>query len=82
VAVPRAPCPEAGALVRSEAEEILLGGALVSAIGVAATFLAISIRYALVVGYGFVNPAFRRMDERRGSTTAAPPSATRSEPAQ
>ncbi len=41
---------------------ILVGGALVSGIGVAATFLAIAICYAAVVGYGFFNPAFREMD--------------------
>jgi MFS family permease len=60
---------------------ILVGGVLVSAIGVAATFLSIGLCYAAVVGYGFVNPAFRRMDEPRESATAAPPSARPSEPA-
>jgi len=40
----------------------LLGGVLVGAIGVAATFLAIGVLLALVVAYGFVNPAFREMD--------------------
>jgi MFS family permease len=59
---------------------ILVGGVLVTAIGVAATFLAIGICYAAVVGYAFVNPAFRRMDERRGSATTDPPSARRSAP--
>jgi MFS family permease len=43
---------------------ILLGGALVEAVGVATTFLAIGVCYAAVVGYGFFNPAFRRLDER------------------
>jgi MFS family permease len=41
---------------------VLIGGALVGTIGVAATFLAIGIGYAAVVGYGFFNPAFREMD--------------------
>jgi MFS family permease len=41
---------------------ILLGGVLISAIGVAATFLGIGICYALLVAYGFFNPAFREMD--------------------
>lgn len=41
---------------------VLVGGALVGAIGVAATFLAIGVSYAAVVAYGFFNPAFREMD--------------------
>jgi predicted MFS family arabinose efflux permease len=41
----------------------LLGGVLVGSIGVAATFLAIGLLLALVVAYGFVNPAFREMDK-------------------
>lgn len=41
---------------------ILLGGVLVSAIGVGATLLAIGVCYALAVAWGFVNPAFRAMD--------------------
>jgi len=40
----------------------LLGGVLVGEIGVAATFLAIGLLLAVVVAYGFVNPAFREMD--------------------
>lgn len=44
---------------------ILLGGVLVGSIGVAATFLAIGVSYAAVVGYGFFNPAFREMDRVR-----------------
>jgi MFS family permease len=40
----------------------LVGGVLVGAIGVAPTFLAIGVLLALVVAYGFVNPAFREMD--------------------
>jgi predicted MFS family arabinose efflux permease len=42
----------------------LLGGVIVGAAGVAATFLAIGVLLALVVAYGFVNPAFREMDRR------------------
>jgi predicted MFS family arabinose efflux permease len=41
---------------------VLLGSAVVAAIGVAATFLAIGVLLAAVVGYGFFNPAFREMD--------------------
>jgi len=52
---------------------ILLGGVLVAALGVATTFLAIGVCYALVVGWGFVNPAFRGLSERRGSDPATPP---------
>jgi MFS family permease len=40
----------------------LLGGVAVGAVGVAATFLAIGVLLALVVAYGFVNPAFRELD--------------------
>lgn len=43
---------------------ILLGGVLVEALGVATTFLAIGVCYALVVGWGFVNPAFRELGRR------------------
>jgi MFS family permease len=42
----------------------LLGGVIVGAAGVAATFLAIGVLLALVVAYGFVNPAFRELDRR------------------
>lgn len=41
---------------------ILVGGALVGAVGVAVTFLVIGIGYAAVVSYGFFNPAFRDLD--------------------
>jgi MFS family permease len=44
----------------------LLGGVLVGAIGVAATFLSIGVLLAFVVAYGFVNPAFREMDRPPG----------------
>ena len=47
---------------------ILLGGVLVEAVGVAATFLAIGVCYAGVVGYGFFNAAFREMDRRVDDT--------------
>ena len=43
---------------------ILVGGVLVSTIGVAATFLAIGVSYTALVAYGFFNPAFRAMDTR------------------
>jgi len=41
---------------------ILLGGAVVAAIGAPATFLAMGVLLAIVVGYGFFNPTFREMD--------------------
>jgi MFS family permease len=41
---------------------VLLGGVVVGAIGVSATFLAIGVCYAAVVVYGFFNPAFRALD--------------------
>jgi MFS family permease len=41
---------------------ILVGGVLVGAIGVGATFLIVGICYAAVVVYGFFNPAFHGMD--------------------
>ena len=44
---------------------ILLGGLLVSAIGAPATFLVMAVLLATVVGYGFLNPAFREMDAGR-----------------
>lgn len=40
----------------------LVGGVLIGAIGVAATFLSIGALLALVVAYGYFNPAFREMD--------------------
>ena len=46
---------------------ILLGGALVATAGVAAAFLAMGVLLAVVVGYGFFNPAFREMDQRPDS---------------
>ena len=52
---------------------VLAGGALVAAIGVAATFLVIGVGYTAVVGYGFFNPAFREMDRKRESSDAAAP---------
>jgi predicted MFS family arabinose efflux permease len=42
---------------------VLLGGVVVEAFGVAATFLAIGVCYLAVTLYGFVNPAFRELDE-------------------
>ena len=44
---------------------VLLGGVLVGAIGVAATFLGIGLCYLAVTCYGFFNPAFRTVDRRR-----------------
>src|SRR5918992_233731 len=40
----------------------LVGGLVVDAIGIAATFLSIGVCYALVTAYGFFNPAFRALD--------------------
>ncbi len=44
---------------------VLLGGVVVAAVGVAATFLAIGVLLAAVVAYGFFNPAFRELDHLR-----------------
>jgi MFS family permease len=46
---------------------ILLGGVMVAVVGVAATFLAMGVLLAAVVGYGFFNPAFRKMDGPLGA---------------
>jgi len=43
---------------------ILLGSVIVAAVGVAATFLAMGVLLAAVVGYGYFNPAFREMDRQ------------------
>ena len=43
---------------------ILIGGAVVAAIGAPATFLAMGLLLAAVVGYGFLDPTFREMDLR------------------
>jgi MFS family permease len=47
---------------------VLLGGVIVGAIGVAATFLGIGLCYLVVTCYGFFNPAFRAMDRRQTGT--------------
>jgi MFS family permease len=41
---------------------ILVGGAVVAAIGAPATFLAMGLLLGAVVGYGFFNPTFRELD--------------------
>ncbi|MGH3133866.1 MAG: MFS transporter [Gaiellaceae bacterium] len=41
---------------------VLLGGVVVGAVGVSATFLGIGVCYVAVTTYGFFNPAFREMD--------------------
>jgi MFS family permease len=43
---------------------VLLGGVVVDAVGVSATFLGIGLCYLAVTTYGFFNPAFREMDRR------------------
>lgn len=43
---------------------VLLGGVSVAALGVAATFLAISVLLAAVVAYGLFNPSFRELDRQ------------------
>jgi MFS family permease len=43
---------------------ILIGGAVVAAVGAPATFFAMGILLAAVVGYGFLDPTFRQMDLR------------------
>jgi MFS family permease len=57
---------------------VLLGGVLVSAIGLAATFLGIGVCYLAVTVYGFFNPAFREMDRPSCISNAA--SGDRTEP--
>jgi MFS family permease len=42
---------------------ILLGGAIVAWVGAPATFLAMGVLLAAVVGYAFFNPTFRELDE-------------------
>jgi MFS family permease len=54
---------------------ILVGGVIVETIGVAATFLAIGVSYAGLVGYGFFNPAFHEMDSRPAARAGAEPDA-------
>jgi MFS family permease len=51
---------------------VLLGGVVVQAIGVAATFFGIGVCYVAVTAYGFFNPAFREMDRRPGDQARAP----------
>jgi hypothetical protein len=43
---------------------VLLGGVIVEAVGVAATFAGIGLCYLGVTSYGFFNPAFRELDHR------------------
>jgi MFS family permease len=43
---------------------VLLGGVIVEAVGVAATFFGIGVCYLAVTSYGFFNPAFREMESR------------------
>jgi predicted MFS family arabinose efflux permease len=54
---------------------VLLGGALVQAIGLAATFLGIGVCYVMVTLYGFFNPAFQEMDRLSAEREAAPQTA-------
>jgi MFS family permease len=42
---------------------VLLGGVVVDAVGVGATLLGIGVCYLSVTLYGFVNPAFRELDQ-------------------
>jgi predicted MFS family arabinose efflux permease len=48
----------------------VLGGVVVEAVGIQATMAGIGVCYALVTGYGLINPAFREMDAV--SPSAAP----------
>jgi MFS family permease len=47
---------------------VLLGGVIVDAVGVAATFFGIGVCYLIVTLYGFVNPAFRELDREKVAT--------------
>jgi MFS family permease len=49
---------------------VMLGGLLVEAAGLAATFFGIGVCYFAVTAYGFVNPAFREMDARPSAADA------------
>jgi MFS family permease len=49
---------------------ILIGGAVVAAIGAPATFMAMGLLLAAVVGYGFLDPTFREMDLRHDVASA------------
>jgi MFS family permease len=49
---------------------ILIGGVVVGAVGPATTFLVIGVCYLAVTLYGFVNPAFREMDESPSTVRA------------
>jgi MFS family permease len=50
---------------------VLLGGVLVGAVGLAATFLGIGVCYLAVSLYGFFNPAFRELDRASPEPEAA-----------
>ncbi len=52
---------------------VLVGGVVIEAIGVAATFLTIGACYLLVTGYGFLNRAFRELDRRSAAAKSDPP---------
>jgi MFS family permease len=52
---------------------ILVGGAVVAAVGAAATFFAMGVLLAAVVGYGFLNPTFREMDRAKSPEQVPPP---------
>ena len=53
---------------------ILLGGAVVEVAGVRTTLFAVGVCYVAVAGYGFLNPAFRAIDERGGAASCVPES--------
>jgi MFS family permease len=50
---------------------VLLGGVVVDAAGVSATFLGIGVCYLCVAGYGFFNVAFRELDRPAASDRGA-----------
>jgi MFS family permease len=54
---------------------VLLGGFVVDAIGVSATFFAIGLCYLAVTLFGFFNPAFREMDAVRPDPLDSEPAA-------
>lgn len=51
---------------------VLLGGAVVELVGVRSTLFGIGALYVAVTGYGFLNPAFRAMDERASAPSPDP----------
>ena len=48
---------------------VMVGGAVLGAMGLVATFLAIGVCYTCVVAFGFFNPAFRELDRASAASS-------------